>query len=464
MCFTITQSNGYSLTTAQENFLNLTFSKLIASSPDMRTTLANADIHLEGSDFREITIDEPEKIIKELEEMKARLHDELRNCKNDRNSEAIARKEKELTDVMKRLDALHRLDGNVYKEILLGSYHYDHTIQKGVITLYVNNINKAAKSLPWRSDKQGLEYLTGYVFAHEAYHAYYDANHSRTVVNEIEEPMAEFGALAFLKDNGLPNFDLALSEVKRKKYSPCWTSAYGFGEYVYFQKDKSLIGTYRNNNASHPLVSKYQAGFANGYPWGKDEVSYDLLYQIITGKKSRSSKRSNIVPSLVSLNQLFDIMRNIALKRVDNIKNNPQVILKNYYNGINLTEQRYSDILDILNKIKAGSPLSDLDALILLFPKSIIVKTGPAQVIYDAHHPALLSANPYKITQKKHTNEIHINSDVFYIFPNSSTWNDHKLDLIYHIIRVMNILDNSGQSIFFDKDDVLNVVDALKNI
>ena len=366
MYFTITQSNGYSLTTAQENFLNLTLSRLIASSPDMRATLANVDIHLEGSDFRKITIDQPEKRIKELEEIRARLQDELRNCKNDRNSEAIARKEKELTDVMKSLEALYRLDGNVYKEMLLGSYHYDHTIQKGVITLYVKNIKLAASSLT-NHFNNALEYLTGYVFAHEVHHAYYDVNHSRTVVNEIEEPMAEFGALAFLKDNGLPNFDLALSEVKRKKYSPCWTSAYGFGEYIYSQGNKSLTGTYRNNNtniATHPLVSKYQAGFVNGYPWQSESNYHKLLNRIITRKRRHVSFKTLHGTTVSSaLGQLFNVMRDIALKRVNNIKRNPRVILKDYYNGIDFSLPRFSDVSDILNKIKAGHPLSDLDAL-----------------------------------------------------------------------------------------------------
>lgn len=294
--FHIAKANGHRLTQEQYCFLDLTFSKLVASDVDMAATLDNVDIHLDGSDFRKITIDEPEKRIKELEEIMARLHDELHKCiENDRNSETIARIEKELTDVRRSLDALYSLDGNVYEEMLLGSYHYDHTIQKGVITLYVNNINKAAKSLPWH--KQGLEYLTGYVFAHEAHHAYYDVNHSRTSVNEIEETMAEFGALTFLKNNALPNFGLALSEVKRKKYSPCWTSAYGFGAYVYSQRNKSLIGTYRNNNtgiATHPLISEYQARFVNGYPWDRDEENtcYGWLEHIINLKTSTPRSKS----------------------------------------------------------------------------------------------------------------------------------------------------------------------------
>ena len=266
-----------------------------------------------------------------------------------------------------------------------------------------------------------------------------------------------------MKNNGLPNFDLALSEVERKKYSPCWTSAYGFGEYVYSQGNKSLIGTYRNNNtgvATHPLIHKYQAGFVNGYPRGMDRGYYNLLYQIITGKKSHSSKTSHIVPSLVNLNQLFDIMRNIALKRVDNIKNNPQVILREYYNGINLTEPRYSDILGILHKIKTGSPLGDLDALKLLFPRNVIVrKNSDAQVIYGAHDPALLSSKPYRITRRDRSNEIFINGNIFSIFPLQGTWatKSHQLDFIRHTIRVENIKNASGVPLFFDENDILAI-------
>lgn len=294
--FHIAKTNGHCLTQEQYCFLDLTFSKLVASDVDMAATLDNVDIHLEGSDFRKITIDQPEKRIEELEEIGARLRDELHKCiENDRNSETIARIEKELTDVRKSLDALHSLGGNVYEEMLLGSYHYDHTIQKGVITLYVNNINKAAKSLPCRFVKQGLEYLTGYVFAHEAHHAYYDVNHSRISVNEIEEPMAEFGALTFLKNNALPNFDLALSEVEQKKYSPCWTSAYGFGEYIFSQGDKSLIGLYRNNNndiSIHRYLRKFTGGFSKGYPWNEEVTYYKWLMKMLDLKTYRQVTKS----------------------------------------------------------------------------------------------------------------------------------------------------------------------------
>lgn len=295
--FHIAKTNGYSLTHEQEYFLELTFSKLAGSNEDMATTLDNVEIHLEGSAFRKMTIEDPESHIKGLEELQARLQEELHDCiKNNMNKEVIGRIEKALGDVGMSIMVLRNLNDRYYEEMILGSYHYDNTIGKGVITLYVDNLKKTANSLSNRFQRNGLEQLTGYVFVHEAYHAYYDVDHSRTVVSEIEEPMAEFGALTFLKNNGLPNFDLALHEVSQKKYSPCWTSAYGFGEYLFNNPIKLLGELYRGNSntvmSSYQKVVQYKKGFEFGYPW-KDETFYFNILLHLISKHLKMSVRSS---------------------------------------------------------------------------------------------------------------------------------------------------------------------------
>ena len=58
-------------------------------------------------------------------------------------------------------------------------------------------------------------------FVHEAMHAYFNRHHHELFpyVATVEEPLAEFGMLLFLKEKDFkdPDFDWAYDEVKNKK-------------------------------------------------------------------------------------------------------------------------------------------------------------------------------------------------------------------------------------------------------
>ena len=254
--FYITKTNGYRLTQEQYCFLDLTFSKLVASDEDMAATLDNVDIHLE---------DEKSEFFKIKDIDYVDCDNPLVHCQSADQNEAI------------------------YELKLLGSYCYDSYNSKGLITLYVKNIELLASSLT-KHFNNALEYLTGYVIAHEAFHAYYDVDHGRTPVLEIEEPLAEFGALSFLRDADLPNIDLALYEAEQKKSLPGYLSCYGYGIYLYNNRQNCsyFIPYYRNLNEQIPVYSpeelRFAKSFMKGYPQQEEAYCFNLLRNIMSGK------------------------------------------------------------------------------------------------------------------------------------------------------------------------------------
>lgn len=179
---------------------------------------------------------------------------------------------------------------------LLGQYHYDRSIEKGVITLYIDHIKRAAHEYNIKSTatneqsypdmKNILPLITGYVFIHELFHAYFDKYHMPKV-KEIEEAMAEYASLDFLENTHNTCHDIAYEMVSLKKEICIWISAYGFGEYLHKNDftDSRMIEKYAQINhlifCEDLRVKEFVKGFVNGYPWGKEAKYYMLLKSII---------------------------------------------------------------------------------------------------------------------------------------------------------------------------------------
>ena len=232
------------------------------------------------------------------------------------------RMEQELGRMQSRLTNIESLIRNEGKEPLLGLYDPESKS----ITLYVDNIYDTAVSLQynlerlkengcmhntgffgvesewiyWRHwEHRGyyvayrgdllqyiLERLTGYVFVHEMFHAYYDMDCMS--IPEIEEAMAEYGALSFLMSiHEFDTFKIAINEVQAKKYSGVWTSAYGFGKYIFdCNSHPYLVYFYRAVKTSvlgrKQLTAEFANGFSSGYPFTSEHKYFDLLLRILS--------------------------------------------------------------------------------------------------------------------------------------------------------------------------------------
>lgn len=85
--------------------------------------------------------------------------------------------------------------------------------------------------------KQDMEYYLVTTFVHEAMHAYFNRHHHELFpyVATVEEPLAEFGMLLFLKETVFPKFEWAYNIVKKK------TTCYRYGAVLMDSYDKENI-------------------------------------------------------------------------------------------------------------------------------------------------------------------------------------------------------------------------------
>lgn len=257
----------------------------------MRDVLDSVVYRYEDRGFRTFDVNDLQKRKKDLQER----HDELckqmqKSIENDSSDRSrLEELDIELTKIVRQIRVLGDLIDGGGKEMLLGTYHYDVQFKCGVITLFLENINDASKVLERRFGSDASVYLLQYVFAHEVFHAYFDVCHNDKI-REIEEAMAEYASLCFLSGYDKNVFSLAEYEINEKKNSPIWTSAYGFGEYLYHAWKPDFINDYRSvNQQINPVLSrvkKYVTMFSAGYPFGEEAKCIKLLYQILYGKKT----------------------------------------------------------------------------------------------------------------------------------------------------------------------------------
>ncbi len=113
--------------------------------------------------------------------------------------------------------------------LLLGLYrNYDYSYNSPVIYLFKENIDDYAKA-----NKVNAEYVFGFVYVHEAMHAYYDSKNNKGFlpVTELEEAFAECGMIEFLKQTSslLPKQlnKVAIDSVQNEQSSGPYE--YGFG-------------------------------------------------------------------------------------------------------------------------------------------------------------------------------------------------------------------------------------------
>lgn len=164
-------------------------------------------------------------------------------------------------------------DSGLEKVDVLGEYgNSQHAHVKSKIYIYVNSIIKNTQG-----NGSEIDQLMLAVYIHELYHAYFKSGNR--YIREIEEPLAEFGALFCLEAMtvmGTAEIDdlhfYKKMVAEKKKYLP----EYAFGEYIHKQymmrndwnMGKLLVG-YRDfiNNAIHisPISSDNPEEWKNAY-------------------------------------------------------------------------------------------------------------------------------------------------------------------------------------------------------
>ena len=193
---------------------------------------------------------------KELEAYENYIHT-LGN-KFQRNPNLLSEQESELLksetpEIIRR--KLQSILERLFGYNLLGLYRgYDFSYNSPTIYLFKENIEAYAN----RHSLQP-EYVFGFVFIHEAMHAFYDSknNCGYLSVKELEEAFAECGMLAFLNRVGsvLPKelSDAARDNVfKKQEYGPY---EYGFGLALY--KISSAMGEKRSLMSRYRTVSNW---------------------------------------------------------------------------------------------------------------------------------------------------------------------------------------------------------------
>lgn len=274
----------YSLKNALSSYNGETYDSSV-----MRDVLNSVVYRYEDRGFRTFDVNDLQKRKNDLQERCDELCKQMQESKDRSRYEELHTKEELHAKIIKQIRNLEELIEGGGKEMLLGTYHYDVQHKRGVITLFLDNINDASKVLPKRFGSNAGVYLLQYVFVHEAFHAYFDMCHNDKI-QEIEEAMAEYASLCFLSGYDKDVFSLAEYEINEKKNSPIWTSAYGFGEYLYHAWKPDFINDYRSvNQQINPVLSrvkKYVTMFGAGYPFGEEAKCIKLLYQILYGKKN----------------------------------------------------------------------------------------------------------------------------------------------------------------------------------
>lgn len=177
----------------------------------------------------------------------------------------------ELNDLINDIDDLiNRIENGTFvvAESPLGYYcPADKTIH-----LLINNITRYANG-----NGVTVDNVLAYVYIHEMFHAFFDkvaGISGKHYLREIEEPMAECGALLYLRDNGFTDiYDVANQKIRSSQNS--YASAYGFGLYLFSQSDfdkkapTAILGEYalkakRLDHDSTDII-RYVTGIRRGY-------------------------------------------------------------------------------------------------------------------------------------------------------------------------------------------------------
>lgn len=192
---------------------------------------------------------------------------------------------------------LERIDGTVKNHPLLGLYRsYDYSYNSPVIYLFKENIDAHAGSNGKNPDN-----VFGFVYVHEAMHAYYNSKNTKGYhsVTELEEAFAECGMIEFFKRTD-PAFKdagaAANDDVLHKQYNGPYD--YGFGLAMFELSDSAgetqkIMSRYREisnwidfsypypNDVRH-LVRKSQPD--SNYDKGAQSC-YELVKEILFARK-----------------------------------------------------------------------------------------------------------------------------------------------------------------------------------
>lgn len=214
-----------------------------------------------------ISEDRPYRII--FKEKAEGINEEIKSIDNEFDKLVDAEKKKELS---KRKTELTK---KLKRFLLLGEYKRDEEKKElGKVIIYINNIADYCGYNLYENSYQATEKAFNNVlystYIHEMMHAYFDkpweGNPWEGYIKEIEEPLAEFGMLDFIKNNGYADIDAVKELVKEKQECPeiCY---YGYGYYLFEQnKNDSLKYLYWNYKTGMGDAKKAKEFFKNGYP------------------------------------------------------------------------------------------------------------------------------------------------------------------------------------------------------
>lgn len=190
----------------------------------------------------------------------------------------------ELNDLSNDIDDLiNRIENGTFvvAEFPLGYYcPTDKTIH-----LLINNITHYAND-----NGVTVNNVLAYVYIHEVFHAFFDmvaGNSGVHYLREIEEPMAECGALLFLKENGFNDiYNVAYQKIQSSQNG--YASAYGFGLYLFSQSDfdkkapTAILGEYalKVNRLDHDSIDiiRYVTGMRVGYLDSKITNEFERIH------------------------------------------------------------------------------------------------------------------------------------------------------------------------------------------
>ena len=120
------------------------------------------------------------------------------------------------------------------------------------------------------------------VYIHEMFHAYYDSGDK--YIPKIEEPIVECNTLCFLELFN-PNYCNSYLESVRDEQYTASINYYGFGAHLFENRSLDWMRLYQNAykhiDDTSIIVNDYKGMFSPIYPFGNEDNTRNLLYNIL---------------------------------------------------------------------------------------------------------------------------------------------------------------------------------------
>lgn len=160
-----------------------------------------------------------------------------------------------------------------------------------IIVLYPEAMEKCIAAKGWEMDHFNLLLLT--TFVHETMHAYFDRKGHETYpyIPFIEEPLAEFGMLLFLKETGHEFYEQAYNNVKVK------TTCYKYGASLmdrHIYECNLLNGSYEST--IRQFLESYKVYIAERPKYPTEKVDGRDIVDI-TARGSENAQKRIVIPN-----------------------------------------------------------------------------------------------------------------------------------------------------------------------